>query len=266
MSIQVLVSTMQQLDHSLLEKMNIQSDAIIINQCDRNDVEELKYNNNNVKFMSFKERGVGLSRNNALMRASADICLMADDDMVYVDGYPDIVTEAFHNNPKADIIMFNVPIHKKNGQILEKVKKNKRIRFFNALRYGTVNIAFKREAVVKKNIFFSLLFGGGARYGSGEDSLFIIDALKNDLKIYSSVEVIAEIEESESTWFTGYNEKYFFDRGALFQAIGGKSLSMFLMLQFLIRKRKIYSNQIESLSALQQMIKGQKDFLAKVSD
>src|SRR5699024_7943537 len=160
--------------------------------------------------------GVGLSRNNALMRATADICLMADDDMIYKDNYTDIVINAFKENPKADIIMFNVPIHKENGDTIVKVKKNERVRFYNSLRYGTVNIAFKKDSIIKKDVFFSLLFGGGARYGSGEDSLFIINSLKKGLKIYSCTEVIAEINDNGSTWFEGYNKKYFFDRGALF--------------------------------------------------
>lgn len=260
MSLQVLVSTMHQKDHRIIREMNIQSDAIIINQTDTNKVEEFNYNGYSIKFLSFNERGVGLSRNNALMRVNTDICLMADDDMVYVDGYRDIVIKAFHKNPKADMIMFNVPIHKRDGKTILKVRKNGRVRFFNSLRYGTVNIAFRKEAILKNNIYFSLLFGGGARYGSGEDSLFIRDAIKKGLRIYSSKEVIANIRENESTWFTGYNEKYFFDRGALFQALGGNFFSFLLMIQFLLRKRTLYSQQIAIISALKQMIKGRQDF------
>ena len=33
------------------------------------------------------ERGIGLSRNTALMRATADIILFADEDVTYKDGY-----------------------------------------------------------------------------------------------------------------------------------------------------------------------------------
>lgn len=261
MNLQVLVSTMKQTDYSLIDKMNIQSDSIIINQCDKSEYQEFKYKNNTIKFLSFNERGVGLSRNNALMRASANICLMADDDMVFVDEYKDIVINAFKNNPKADVIMFNVPIHKKTGETILKIKKNGRVRFVNSLKYGTVNIGFRNEVIQKKNIYFSLLFGGGARYGSGEDSLFIREILKKGLKIYSCTDVIAEIKENESTWFTGYNEKYFFDRGALFRAIGGDFLSVLLIIQFLLRKKKLYSHEINILSALNKMIEGRKDFL-----
>ena len=43
MKVQVLVATMNQKDHTLLEKMNIQSDVIVGNQCDYNLVEEFEY-------------------------------------------------------------------------------------------------------------------------------------------------------------------------------------------------------------------------------
>ena len=52
MRVQVLVSTMHQTDHSLLEKMNIQTDAIIVNQCDENKIEEFKYNGHTIKWFS----------------------------------------------------------------------------------------------------------------------------------------------------------------------------------------------------------------------
>lgn len=259
MDIQVLVSTMNQKDYSLLDRMNIQTDAIIINQCDRNEIIEFEHRGNRIIWFSLNERGVGLSRNNALLRATSDICLMADDDMVYVDGYKEIVINAFKKNLKADIIMFNVPIHKINGETLIKVKKNKRVRFYNALKYGTVNLAFKRESILKKNIFFSLLFGGGARYGSGEDSLFITEALKKGLHIYSDTSKIAEINESTSSWFTGFNQKYFYDKGALFAAISKKGAHL-LALQFVLRKHRIFKNHIGMKEALKATWKGIKDF------
>lgn len=262
MKLQVLVSTMHQQDYSLLEQMNIRTDAIVINQCDHYKVEKIQFKENNVVWMSFKEKGVGLSRNNALMRASGDICLMADDDMVYCNDYESIVRQAFIENPKADVILFNVPITKKNGKVVKKVKKKGRVFYHNCLKYGTVNIAFKKDAILKKNIAFSLLFGGGAKYGSGEDSLFIIDCLKKGLRIYSNPSIIANIQENESSWFTGYNEKYFHDRGALFKAISNKA-AFILAIQFVIRKRNLYKNNFSFKQVMKFMTNGIKDFTRK---
>lgn len=95
MTIQVLIATMHQTDHSLLEKMSIQSDAIVINQCDRDEIERFTYNGHNILWMSLNERGIGLSRNTALMRATADIVLFADEDVRYLDGYPQMIMSDF---------------------------------------------------------------------------------------------------------------------------------------------------------------------------
>jgi hypothetical protein len=62
-------------------------------------------------------------------------------------------------------------------------------------------------------------FGSGGKYSSGEDSIFLREALRAGLNIYLHPDTLAILRESESTWFTGYNEKYFFDMGAAFTAM-----------------------------------------------
>ena len=61
MSVQVLVATMNQTDHSLLEAMNIQSDAIIANQCDHNSIEEFRYNGYIIRYLNFAVHFVSFS-------------------------------------------------------------------------------------------------------------------------------------------------------------------------------------------------------------
>lgn len=254
MRLEVLISTINQKDYSLLEKMNIQTDAIVINQCDKNEFKSLYIKGKNIKFISLAERGVGLSRNTALMRATADICLFADDDCIYEDDYEKVILNAFYQKPDADIIFFNVKSANPIRPIYQ-TKKDGRIRWYNCLKYGTVRIAVKRKVIMKKRIFFSLLFGGGTIYGSGEDSLFIIDCLKNGLKIYAVPSCIGIVEQKESSWFQGYNEKYFFDKGALFTAISN-NWYFFLCLQFLLRHNQLYKNNMTFLKTINLMLKG----------
>ncbi|WP_454861529.1 hypothetical protein [Peribacillus frigoritolerans] len=73
MELEVLVSTMHQKDMTIINKMNIIGNAIIINQCNNNDLKEINEKNRCIKMYSFNERGIGLSRNTALMRAAADM-------------------------------------------------------------------------------------------------------------------------------------------------------------------------------------------------
>ena len=63
MTYQVLVSTMNQNNSHKFEEMNLSSDAIIVNQGENDSVVSIKKGNYQLKFYSFNERGVGLSRN-----------------------------------------------------------------------------------------------------------------------------------------------------------------------------------------------------------
>lgn len=256
MNLQVLLSTMHQNDDSLLEKMNIQSDVIVVNQCDKNYIKEYFYKNNKIMFMSFSERGIGLSRNNAFMRATADICLFADDDVKYEDHYKEIVLKSFINNPTADIILFNVPSTNPERPSYQ-ISTNGRVRLYNCLKYGAVSMAVRTESVRKANVHFSLLFGGGAKYSAGEDSLFIAECIRKGLKVYTNKEIIGYVSQEQSTWFEGYTDKYFMDKGVFYYCLS-KRLSKLLCLQFVIRHRKLFKKNKSLRTAYELMIKGTK--------
>jgi len=253
-----LVSTMNLNAEKLYKDMNLQSDAIIINQQDTHYYNEYNIDNKLLREYGFAEKGVGLSRNNALQRARADICIMSDDDMVYTENYLSKINMAYKKNPDADMIIFNVRIHDENG-ITEKVKNNERVHFLNSLKYGTVTFTFKRSPVLKNRISFSLLFGGGAPFSNGEDSLFLWDCLKRGLKVYSSTEIIADVYNFSSTWFEGYTNNFFIDRGALFEALSSK-YSLFLIYQYAIRKRKLFEEKYSVNEAITLMKKGRSSY------
>lgn len=253
MSVQVLVAAMHQKDHSLLEKMNIQSDVIVGNQCDYNSIEKFDYKGHSALFLNFNERGVGLNRNNALMRADGKYCLFADDDMVYVDGYESIIEEAFERHPDADVITFNlfeeIPIR-------YVIKKTEKVGFLNYLRYGTARIAIRLESIRDCGIFFNLCYGGGTKHCHGEDNLFLTDCLKKGLRIYAEPIFIAKLtEERDSTWNKGYNNKYLFDQGCLYRAIS-KRWWKILCMQDALRRSKLYG--ISPYKAYRKMVHADK--------
>ena len=220
MRIEVLVATMNQNDYSLPLRMNVQSDAIIGNQLIGSGsigIKEFNYAGNRIKYLSFPEKGVGLNRNNALMRSSADICVLADDDEIFVDGYTDLVQHCFSENPKADVIIFNLIEDVPTRFVIDSQFK---VGFRNFMRFGAARIAFRREKITKNGIFFNLHFGGGAQYSAGEDTLFLHECLKKGLTVIAVPYYIARLtNERNSTWFSGYTKKYFADKGALFQCI-----------------------------------------------
>lgn len=257
MKFQVLLSTMNQRNHSIVSKMNINSNAIIINQCDRFNFEELNINKNQIKFISMNERGIGLSRNTALCRAEADICLFADDDVWYEVGYKDLILNEFEKNQDADVIIFNVLSTNDNRKKVE-IKDGKRVHFYNCFKYPTYQICVKLNSIRKANIHFSLLFGGGAKYSNGEDSLFLADCLRKGLKIYTSPVNIGTVSHNESSWFNGYNYKYLFDKGVLYRGIS-RRFSKFLCLQFVLRHSNLFSEKFTRYEAFKIMMNGVKE-------
>ena len=106
MELQLLISTMNQTNYDLLDRMNVRCDAVVVNQCDKCSVETFEYNGHKIKWISMPERGVGLSRNTALFNATADIVLFADDDMKYNDDYVENVIGAFEKKKKAEHLYY----------------------------------------------------------------------------------------------------------------------------------------------------------------
>ena len=252
MKVQVLVAAMNQNNHELLNKMNICSDVIVGNQGTKNKIESFKYKQNNVKYLNFCEKGVGLNRNNCLMRACDDIVLFADEDEKLVDNYEQIIIDEFNSNSKADMIIFNV-VSSNDSRKQYQIKKKKRIHWFNCAKYGAVRIAVKLEKIREKNIYFSLLFGGGAKYSNGEDSLFIMNCIKSGMKVYTSTKTIGMVSQENSTWFNGYDKKYFVDRGILYKQLYGCLYSL-ASIAFLIKIKKHYNKYISFNQALKYMI------------
>lgn len=211
MELEVLVATMGQTDCSLADKMNLSRPAVLANQCGHWGYEE----SGSVRMISTDTKGVGINRNLALELARGDILLFADDDIVYYDRDLQGVVDAFRQFPEADVIFFGIDMTK-NGQVFDKRRnKVRRVYLWNSLRYGTARMAVRREAVLKHNLRFSTLFGGGGMYGSGEDTIFIRSCARAGMKMYSHDYVLGTCAKDTSTWFRGYDGKYFFDRGAM---------------------------------------------------
>lgn len=217
MTFQLLVATMHQKNNSIYECMNIHSDAIVVNQCDRFACNTEKRGGFDLQTYCLNERGVGLSRNTALMRATADIIEFADDDMIFTDTHREDVLREFEKHPEADAILFSISSLNPDRPVL-KIKKFGRVSKAEALKYGCARLAVRREKIACNNITFSLLFGGGAEYSCGEDTLFLQDCIRAGLRIYRSPIKIADVKQDSSSWFHGYTAKYYRDKGALFAA------------------------------------------------
>ena len=156
------------------------------------------------------------------------------------------------------MILFNVRVNPSRRTYWNDTFK--RIRFYNYGRYPAYSISARKKVLSESGVQYSLLFGGGAKYSNGEDSLFLKDCLHAGLRIYASPVCLGEEEErpateNASTWFTGYHEKFFHDRGVLYAFLYGP-MKYVMAWVFLIRKRKTMCRELSILQAAKYMKEG----------
>ena len=251
MTLQTLVVTLEKDAHKLAEKMNIQTDAVFGSQCDKDAYDEFEYNGNTMQVISSSTRGVGINRNQVLMRATADVCILADDDMTFLDGYMETARYWFEKLPQADILVFNLQEEKPRRYKNTKVR---RIHALNYSRYGAARLALRRERVCFSGVMFHTMFGGGCQYSCGEDTLFLRECLRKGLRIVGVPATLAKIHDGDSTWFQGYTDKYFFDKGILYYALDRHFSKVYTLIHG-FRYRKKYS-AYGWRKAVKQMWKG----------
>ena len=215
---EILCTTMHQKDFSKLKEMNIHSNVVFANQADRTELSELEFEGHLARMITTTTRGVGKNRNLALLYAQGDICLLADDDVIYADDMEEKVLREFDAHPDADVIIFHFESTDPTRP-QPNAKKPRWVHFWNRMPWPTFRIAFRLSAVKKGNVWFTTLFGGGCTFPSGEDSMWLNTARRKGLKMYVSTETIGKVFYESSSWFTGYDEKYFYGKGAYHQAV-----------------------------------------------
>ena len=169
----------------------------------------------------YTERGLSKSRNHALGHAAGEICLLSDDDLYYKEDIEDIVIQAFEENPSADIITFQIETPE------GKPFKNYRTEPFwhtkrTIMRVASVEMAFKRNSIEENHLRFDENFGLGAAFPTGEENIFLSDALDQKLKIlFMPLPIVIHPPESSGRDFD--NAKLIQAKGAMFERIFGLS-------------------------------------------
>ena len=211
---EVLMSCMHQENFDIAYRSKVESDLLIINQCDKDDYQEICVNGYTWRMISTTERGLSKSRNMALQNARGEICLLSDDDQVFSDGYAATILHAFEMLQDATVIAFN--IHRIHNGINKKYYTITAVKEASKWRsFGSPMLAMKVDDLKNRDIWFNEKFGSGSDWGGGEETLLQDEIRKNHLKIYEYPETIATLDYSQgSQWFHGFDERYFFNVGA----------------------------------------------------
>lgn len=151
-------------------------DYLVINQTtSANQVEH-------AKVFHYHERGLARSRNRALQKATADICLLADDDITFLQRAQDNIGRAFAEHPLADVITFQACVP--SGALYKNyAAKQKWHTPRSLMRVVSLEIAFRKDSIARVGLLFDEQFGLGARFATGEENIFLLDGLRRGLNI-----------------------------------------------------------------------------------
>ena len=113
MGLQVLLSAMFLKDENYIDTLNISTDSVVINQCGNEAERTVKRQNSDgskqvITYVETRQRGLSRSRNMAIDKADADICILCDNDVEYLPDYEKRIEDGFARHPDADLIVFYV--------------------------------------------------------------------------------------------------------------------------------------------------------------
>ena len=251
--LEVLISAMRQNDFSLFYNAGISTDALMINQCDRDETEEKNINGNHIRIISTTERGLSKSRNLALMNTEGKYALICDDDEVLYKDYEEKILKAYAEYPDADLICFKVLREDKTYP-----DKASKIGYLKALKISSVQITMRVDKIKEAGIWFDERYGAGTPNGSGEETIFLYDCLNKGLKVYYVPVLIGEVKQTESTWFQGFDEAYFRKRGRIIRRLMGKK-GIFYCVYFAMSKYSRFKENMSMWKAFSLMVSGLKE-------
>ncbi|GLI56798.1 hypothetical protein PM10SUCC1_23120 [Propionigenium maris DSM 9537] len=263
MKIEILISTMNRrnIEELELETKNIFSDCLIVNQITTNNLKLIKeeLTKGNVRLISFRERGLSISRNRALEKAKGDILLLTDDDVYYKKNFEKKIMKEFEKDKNLDILTFKAETSM--GEDFKRYSKksythNRR----SILKVSSIEIAIRKSSVEKFDLKYDELFGLGSLYETGEENIFLQEALKKGCSIkFVPISVAIHSKETSNRMLT---DRTLFSKGALFFRLFGW-FSLIFNLSFILKKRKKILTRTSLINAMSEMYRGTLDYIRR---
>ena len=145
-----------------------------------------------VHLVFLKGRGLARNRNYALTKTTADIVLIADDDVVLHPQAFDRIRRVYSANPRVDVALFRFTDY--SGRLLDKHYPKHPTPFVQALASGYYPCSWEitmRGIVHEQGVLFNEHFGLGADYlTSGEEDIFLHDVCQAGFNVVCYPQVI----------------------------------------------------------------------------
>lgn len=232
--VEILISTMNRdsLDFlvpmfPLLHFSNFR--ILIINQTQSGKKIESEYSN--VRIVNSFEKGLSKSRNLALENALGKILVIADDDVLYQEGFINKIVNAYNKFPDAASIKFCAV--KAGGNLTKKYPDHskKSLNVFDILNTRSIEMTLNRIILDKTRIRFDENFGLGGIFEMGEEAIFLLNLKSKKEQLVFEPEVIVQHKEPTSSEKKSIEEKYYI-QGALFTRIFKSNYIYWIFVKF----------------------------------
>ena len=239
--IEILVATMNRKTPDFLLAMfpfhNLSDlNILIINQTTESNL--LQFDIPGIRVINSHDIGLSNSRNLALSTARGRLCVIADDDVVFKEGFDKQIVDCFNEQPDAAVITFR---YGRTGLVAADYPAGK-LQHTPAtiIKVSSIEMVVNREIILQKNITFNTAFGLGAEFQTGEEFLFLRSLIKSGNKVwYYPFEIVSHA--AVSSGLDHASDRLVYARAAISYKLYGSwaVLWLFKYLQFLLRKRLI---------------------------
>jgi glycosyltransferase involved in cell wall biosynthesis len=147
---------------------------LVINQCTTIDP-PAELSEPGVRMISVRERGLSRSRNRALELARGKLLVFCDDDVEYLPGALASLRRGFAAHPGAAVVTFQFLTRETGKPFKRYAPSPQRHGLFSVASVSTIEIALRRD--LAGHLRFDERFGLGAELASGEENIWLADAL-----------------------------------------------------------------------------------------
>jgi glycosyltransferase involved in cell wall biosynthesis len=232
---------------------------LIVNQTTQD--QQLISNYPTVRVINVIDKGLSKSRNLALQNASKKIGLIADDDLVFLEGFDSRVAQGFNRFTQAAAIKYitttfeGVPFRRYPKVPLGKLTAMQR------LSSTSWEIALSIEVVRRSGILFDTLFGLGSVFPLGEEPVFLNDLYNAGYQVCHEPEVIVTHKAIKDSDNITLAENYRI-RAAYLTRIFKWKMPIWLAIQLMyhIKQGIVKPNKI--IYSIQHALKGKQQLLS----
>ncbi|MDT8415048.1 MAG: glycosyltransferase family A protein [Flavobacteriaceae bacterium] len=209
LSLEILIATMNRTNLDFLQPM-FQFNPIegftvlIVNQTTPDKL--LLEGKKNVRVVNRFQIGLCKSRNVALRESKADICLIADDDVIYEPGLKWKILKAYERYPNADFISFQAKT--KSGDWFQNYPNPGMHNAKSLKKINSIVMSLSRKKYIEDQLFFNTYFGLNGLFKGAEEYVFLHDALVKGFKLYHDNTFIVTHPEVSSGHFMGSDQSF----------------------------------------------------------